>query len=36
MQNDVDLIHEIEAIIGKQLTEYECEEKTVLEDITKV
>ncbi|URE01343.1 DEAD-box ATP-dependent RNA helicase [Musa troglodytarum] len=35
-QNDVDLIHEIEAIIGKQLTEYECEEKTVLEDITKV
>ncbi|CAL9100468.1 unnamed protein product [Musa acuminata var. zebrina] len=35
-QNDVDLIHEIEDIIGKQLTEYECEEKTVLEDITKV
>lgn len=35
-QNDVDLIHEIEAVIGKQLDKSECEEKAVLEDITKV
>ncbi|WOK98645.1 RNA helicase 36 [Canna indica] len=35
-QNDVDLIHEIEVVIGKQLKEYDCEEKTVLENITKV
>ncbi|KAG1334138.1 DEAD-box ATP-dependent RNA helicase 36 [Cocos nucifera] len=35
-QNDVDLIHEIEAVIGKQLDKSEYEEKVVLEDITKV
>lgn len=36
MQNDVDLVHKIEAVIGKQLDEFECKEKEVLEDITKV
>lgn len=35
-QNDVDLVHKIEAVIGKQLDEFECKEKEVLEDITKV
>lgn len=35
-QNDVDLIHEIEAELGKQLEEFECKEKEVLADITKV
>ncbi|GAB2300521.1 DEAD-box ATP-dependent RNA helicase 36 [Dionaea muscipula] len=35
-QNDVDLIHEIEAVIGKQLDEFECKENEVLADITKV
>ncbi|XP_008803427.3 DEAD-box ATP-dependent RNA helicase 36 isoform X2 [Phoenix dactylifera] len=35
-QNDVDLVHEIEAVIGKQLDKSEYEEKVVLEDITKV
>lgn len=35
-QNDVDLIHEIEAELGKQLEEFECKEKDVLADITKV
>ncbi|XP_020587603.1 DEAD-box ATP-dependent RNA helicase 36 [Phalaenopsis equestris] len=35
-QNDVDLIHEIETAVGKQLDLFECEEKEVLEDITKV
>lgn len=35
-QNDVDLIHEIEADIGKQLDAFECKENEVLEDITKV
>lgn len=36
MQNDVELVHEIEAVIGKKLEEFECKEKDVLEDITKV
>lgn len=36
LQNDVDLIHEIEAVIGKQLEEFECKEKDVLSDITRV
>ncbi|GMH10681.1 hypothetical protein Nepgr_012522 [Nepenthes gracilis] len=35
-QNDVDLIHEIEAVIGKQLEEFTCKENEVLADITKV
>ncbi|KAJ8534379.1 hypothetical protein K7X08_016107 [Anisodus acutangulus] len=35
-QNDVDLIHEIEAVLGKQLEKFECKENEVLEDITKV
>ncbi|KAJ0041950.1 hypothetical protein Pint_18121 [Pistacia integerrima] len=35
-QNDVDLVHEIEAVIGKQLEEFECKEKDVLSDITRV
>lgn len=32
----MDLVHKIEAVIGKQLDEFECKEKEVLEDITKV
>ncbi|XP_060198767.1 DEAD-box ATP-dependent RNA helicase 36-like [Lycium barbarum] len=35
-QNDVDLIHEIEVVLGKQLEKFECKENEVLEDITKV
>ncbi|XP_016510272.1 DEAD-box ATP-dependent RNA helicase 36 [Nicotiana tabacum] len=35
-QNDVDLIHEIEAVLGKQLEKFECKENEVLADITKV
>ncbi|KAL2483810.1 DEAD-box ATP-dependent RNA helicase 36 [Forsythia ovata] len=36
-QNDVDLIHEIEAVIGKQMDEFECKEKEVLDNnITRV
>ncbi|KAI3870214.1 hypothetical protein MKX03_025810 [Papaver bracteatum] len=35
-QNDVDLIHEIVAVVGKQLDELECKENDVLADITKV
>ncbi|XP_031262676.1 DEAD-box ATP-dependent RNA helicase 36-like [Pistacia vera] len=34
--NDVDLVHEIEAVIGKQLEGFECKEKDVLSDITRV
>lgn len=34
--NDVKLLHEIEAVIGKQLEMFECKEKDVLEDITQV
>ncbi|MCD7465710.1 putative ATP-dependent RNA helicase ddx49, partial [Datura stramonium] len=34
-QNDVDLIHEIEAVLGKQLEKFECKENEVLADITK-
>ncbi|KAI3456667.1 hypothetical protein Pfo_013330 [Paulownia fortunei] len=29
-QNDVDLVHEIEAVIGKQLDKFDCKEKEVL------
>lgn len=36
LQNDVDLIHEIEAVVGKQLEEFECKEQEVLSDITRV
>lgn len=37
VQNDVDLVHEIEALIGKQLDKFEYKEKEVLEDnITRV
>lgn len=35
-ENDVALIHEIEANIGKQLEAFECKENEVLSDITKV
>ncbi|PKA49352.1 DEAD-box ATP-dependent RNA helicase 36 [Apostasia shenzhenica] len=35
-QNDVELIHQIEGEIGKMLDAFECKEKEVLEDITKV
>lgn len=35
-QNDVDLIHEIEATLGKQLEKFECKENEALSDITKV
>ncbi|XP_057948077.1 DEAD-box ATP-dependent RNA helicase 36 [Malania oleifera] len=35
-QNDVVLIHEIEAILGKQLDKFDCKENEVLSDITKV
>lgn len=35
-QNDVDLIHEIEADLGKQMEKFECKENEVLADITKV
>uniref|UniRef100_A0A2N9GV99 RNA helicase 36 n=1 Tax=Fagus sylvatica TaxID=28930 RepID=A0A2N9GV99_FAGSY len=35
-QNDVDLIHEIEADVGKQMEAFECKENEVLSDITTV
>ncbi|KAM3343193.1 DEAD-box ATP-dependent RNA helicase 36 [Capsicum galapagoense] len=35
-QNDVNLIHEIEAVLGKQLEKFECKENEVLDNITKV
>ncbi|KAL0443134.1 UNVERIFIED_CONTAM: DEAD-box ATP-dependent RNA helicase 36 [Sesamum latifolium] len=36
-QHDVDLVHEIEAVIKKQLDKFECKEKEVLEEnITRV
>ncbi|KAJ4710242.1 DEAD-box ATP-dependent RNA helicase [Melia azedarach] len=35
-QNDIDLIHQIEAVLGKQLEEFECKEQEVLSDITRV
>lgn len=35
-QNDVDLIHEIEAVLGKQLEKFDCKENEVLDDISKV
>lgn len=36
LQNDVNLIHEIEAVLGKQLEKFECKENEVLDNITKV
>eukprot|EP00250_Pteridium_aquilinum_P009362 c18621_g1_i1 orf=123-1583(+) len=35
-QYDVDLVHEIESLVGKQLEEYKLEEEDVLQGITKV
>lgn len=35
-ENDVELVHGIEAELGKQLEEFDCKEKEVLADITKV
>ncbi|EEF48761.1 dead box ATP-dependent RNA helicase, putative [Ricinus communis] len=35
-QNDFVLIREIEAVLGKQLGEFECKENEVLSDITKI
>ncbi|XP_031397450.1 DEAD-box ATP-dependent RNA helicase 36 [Punica granatum] len=35
-QGDIELIHEIEADIGKQLEKFECKENEVLSEITKV
>ncbi|XP_022717594.1 DEAD-box ATP-dependent RNA helicase 36 isoform X2 [Durio zibethinus] len=35
-ENDVDLVHEIEAELGKQLEKFECKENEVLSDFTKV
>jgi ATP-dependent RNA helicase DDX49/DBP8 len=35
-QNDVHLIHDIEADLGKQMEKFDCKEDEVLEDITKV
>ncbi|KAM7269173.1 hypothetical protein ACFE04_024670 [Oxalis oulophora] len=35
-QNDVDLIHEIEAEVGKQMELFDCKESDVLTDITRV
>lgn len=36
IQNDVELIHEIEANLGKKLEIFECKENEVLENVTKV
>ncbi|MCL7021660.1 hypothetical protein MKW94_012718 [Papaver nudicaule] len=35
-QNDVDLIHEIETVVGKQLEKFECKENDVLAELSKV
>jgi CII-binding regulator of phage lambda lysogenization HflD len=36
LQNEVVLVHEIEAVLGKQLEKFECKENEVLSNITKV
>lgn len=36
LQTDINLIHEIEADLGKQMDKFECKENEVLADITKV
>lgn len=35
-QYDIDLLHKIETLIGRQLKKLECEEKEVLKNITRV
>lgn len=35
-QYDIDLVHKIEELIGKQLEAYQCDEGEVLKGITKV
>ncbi|WCJ34601.1 DEAD-box ATP-dependent RNA helicase 36 [Euphorbia peplus] len=35
-ENDVDLVHEIEAEVGKQMELFECKEKDVLSEITMI
>lgn len=35
-ENDVDLVHEIEAELGKQMEKFECKENEVLSDFSKV
>lgn len=35
-ENDVDLIHEVEAVLGKQLEKFDCKENEVLAYISKV
>ncbi|OMO89451.1 hypothetical protein COLO4_19752 [Corchorus olitorius] len=35
-ENDVDLVHEIEAELGEELEKFECKENEVLSDFTKV
>ena len=36
LQKDICLLHEIEDVVGKQLEAYECIDKEVTKDITKV
>ena len=36
LQKDICLLHEIEDVVGKQLEAYECNDKEVTKDITKV
>lgn len=36
LQNDIELVHQIEAELGKQLEAFECKEQEVLSDITTV
>lgn len=36
LQNDIDLIREIEVVLGKQLDKFECKENEVLDDIKMV
>jgi hypothetical protein len=36
LQKDICLLHEIEDIVGKQLEAYECSDKEVNKNITKV
>jgi hypothetical protein len=36
LQKDICLLHEIEDVVGKQLAAYECDDREVTKDITKV
>ena len=36
MQKELELLHGVEAELGKEMEEFECKEKDVLADITKV